>query len=85
MFEELYGGNEQRLPTRHPKIIIAESQPVQPAALLKSILELERIACTDPQKIPAFLQTIVPEYRMPIKLMSYGDEYEAPKEHRQAA
>jgi FlaA1/EpsC-like NDP-sugar epimerase len=85
MFEELYGGNEQRLPTRHPKIIIAESQPVQPAALLKSILELERIASTDPQKIPAFLQSIVPEYRMPIKLMSYGDEYEVPKEHRQAA
>ncbi|HEY4759270.1 MAG TPA: polysaccharide biosynthesis protein, partial [Thermoguttaceae bacterium] len=85
LFEELYVEGEQRLPTSHPKIIVAESQPARPDELLYSILELERLAQMDAKKILVQLSAIVPEYRAPILLLSIDEEPAVCKERRIAA
>ncbi len=85
MFEELYVAGEQRLPTSHPKIIVAEHQPTQQVDLLPSILELEHLARVNPQEIFTQLQKIVPEYRLPIIPSIYGDESTVSLDRRIAA
>jgi FlaA1/EpsC-like NDP-sugar epimerase len=64
MFEELHAAGELRLPTGHPKIIVAKHQYAQSSRLARQIRELERLACAQPEGICAQLQAIVPEYRM---------------------
>jgi FlaA1/EpsC-like NDP-sugar epimerase len=74
MFEELHADGEQRLPTRHPKIIVAQRSQTLSANQLHFILELERFARTDPNKIPAQLQKIVPEYNIPAITLPFNVE-----------
>jgi FlaA1/EpsC-like NDP-sugar epimerase len=66
LYEELHFTSEKRLPTRHPKIIIAQSSPLKHGDLLHGLAELERLAQSPPPKIIAQLQKIVPEYQRPI-------------------
>lgn len=63
LYEELHADGEKHLPTRHPKIMIADRTPRDPAALLAAIERLEQMAEADPQAVVAELQRIVPEYR----------------------
>lgn len=85
MFEELHAGDEQRLSTSHPKIIVAQRMQVQNAELPHEIAELERLARTDPQKIPTQLQKIVPEYSISGLTVSYISQSTALEERRIAA
>jgi FlaA1/EpsC-like NDP-sugar epimerase len=65
MYEELYSDNEERLPTKHPKIILVRYRRSPRTDLLQDIAELEFHARINPRKIIAKLQEIVPEYRRP--------------------
>ena len=65
MYEELYSDNEERLPTRHPKIILVRYRRAPRTDLMQDIAELEFHARINPRKIFAKLQEIVPEYRLP--------------------
>jgi FlaA1/EpsC-like NDP-sugar epimerase len=65
MYEELYSDNEERLPTKHPKIILVRYRRSPRTDLLQDIAELEFHARINPRKIFAKLQEIVPEYRRP--------------------
>ena len=85
MFEELHAGDEQRLATSHPKIIVAQSVQAQSGELPHEIAELERLARTDLQKIPAQLQKIVPEYRISGLTLSFIPQHSAAEERRIAA
>ena len=62
LFEELHVDGEKHLPTRHPKIIVASRDKHDPAAVLRSIERLERLADGDPELLVAELRRIVPEY-----------------------
>jgi FlaA1/EpsC-like NDP-sugar epimerase len=85
MFEELYATDEQRLPTSHPKIIVAQRRQSPPADLKHAISELERLARTDPKKIIVQLQTIVPEYHIPMITVPFGTQHAATQDRRIAA
>ncbi len=77
LYEELHAEGEKHLPTRHPKIMIADRTPRDPAALLRAIEQLEHLAGADAETVVAELQRIVPEYRPARK--------RAPVPHREAA
>ncbi|MGD0654542.1 MAG: nucleoside-diphosphate sugar epimerase/dehydratase [Thermoguttaceae bacterium] len=85
MFEELHAADEQRLPTSHPKIIVAQCSHAQIAELLRNISELERLARTDPDKISAQLHKIVPEYRIPTATLPFSPQHAVTQERRIAA
>jgi FlaA1/EpsC-like NDP-sugar epimerase len=73
LYEELHIPGEQRLPTCHPKIILADHKPAEHARIVEVIDELERLAVQNPEVIVAQLAAIVPEYSRkaaisPIKL-----------------
>jgi FlaA1/EpsC-like NDP-sugar epimerase len=85
MFEELHADDEQRLPTSHPKIIVAQGRQVQNADLPLNIAELERLARIDPRKISAQLQKIVPEYCISTFTLPFGPRHAATLERRIAA
>jgi FlaA1/EpsC-like NDP-sugar epimerase len=85
MFEELHTDDEQRLPTSHPKIIVAQGRQVQNADLPLNIAELERLARIDPQKISAQLQKIVPEYSISKLTLPFEPRHAATPERRIAA
>jgi FlaA1/EpsC-like NDP-sugar epimerase len=85
MFEELHATGEQRLPTSHPKIIVAQFQQSPSPDLPHQISELERLARTDPKKIIAQLQMIVPEYHIPMITLPFGPQRAVPQERRIAA
>jgi FlaA1/EpsC-like NDP-sugar epimerase len=85
MFEELHAADEQRLPTSHPKIIVAQSSHAQNAELLRNISELERLARTDPDKISDQLLKIVPEYRIPTATLPFSPRHAVSQERRIAA
>ena len=76
---------EQRLPTSHPKIIIAKSKPVGFNKLLQSILNLESLAISHPSEIVAELRAIVPEYHAPVTFFYHGAASAASDEDRIAA
>jgi len=63
LYEELHIPGEQRLPTCHPKIILADHKPVDYERIVEVIDELDRLAVKNPGAILAQLQAIVPEYR----------------------
>ena len=65
LFEELHADGEKHLPTRHPKIVIADRQWRDPAEVLASIEQLERLADREPRAIALQLRRIVPEYVSP--------------------
>jgi len=85
MFEELHADDEQRLPTSHPKIIVAQGRQVQNADLPLNIAELERLARIDPRKIFVQLQKIVPEYCISNLTLPLGPRHAATPERRIAA
>jgi FlaA1/EpsC-like NDP-sugar epimerase len=85
MFEELHADDEQRLPTSHPKIIVAQGRQAQNADLPLDLAELERLARIDPQKIPAQLQRIVPEYCISKLTLPFEPRHAATPERRIAA
>ncbi len=63
LFEELQVDGERCLPTRHPKIVIADRKRRDPQATLRQIERLEAMADGPPEAILGQLQRIVPEYR----------------------
>jgi len=85
MFEELQAADEQRMPTSHPKIIVAQHTQAQSADLWHFISELERIAQIDPQRVFAQLQTIVPEYCTSSTVIPFNVQFAEPRERRIAA
>ena len=60
--EELYVRGETRLPTRHPKITVADRTHGDPAAIPLAIEQLLRLAADRPELVVEQLQRIVPEY-----------------------
>jgi len=62
LFEELHVRGEKHLPTRHPKIAVADRQRHDPAAVLTAVEQLESLADGDPEAILEQLRQIVPEY-----------------------
>ncbi|MBN2218405.1 MAG: polysaccharide biosynthesis protein [Pirellulales bacterium] len=62
LYEELHVAGEKELPTRHPKISIADCRRRDPADVLRQIEHLESLANADPAAILEQLRTIVPTY-----------------------
>lgn len=85
MFEELHTADEQRLPTSHPKIIVAQRRQATSHELPRYIAELERLAQTDPKKVHMQLQMIVPEYQIPMTVISIDVQRSISLERRAAA
>jgi FlaA1/EpsC-like NDP-sugar epimerase len=63
LFEELEAAGENRLPTSHPKIIVADRRPTNLEDIIGAIDRLERLAREAPQEVVAQLHEIVEEYR----------------------
>lgn len=62
LFEELNADGETYLPTRHPKIMIADRQRRDPHAILVAVEQLQELADEAPQQVLLQLRQIVPEY-----------------------
>jgi len=62
LYEELYTDEERRLPTPHPKIIVAEHKPYPAAAVHQAVERLELLARSAPEEIPACLRELVQDY-----------------------
>ncbi|NLE38791.1 MAG: polysaccharide biosynthesis protein [Pirellulaceae bacterium] len=62
LYEELHIAGERELPTRHPKISIADSRRRDPAAVLRQIEELEAVADGEDWQVIEQLTRIVPTY-----------------------
>lgn len=63
LYEELHLADERRLPTRHPKIMVADSTRRDPEELLAAVEQLQHLAQADqPGPILAQLASIVPQY-----------------------
>jgi len=65
LFEELHAEGETHLPTRHPKIVIADRSRRDPAAILQAVRQIEQLADGPNEAILAELHRTVPEYRSP--------------------
>ncbi len=63
LYEELHISGEKLLPTRHPKIIVADHRPAQVEDLRGAIAELERLGRESPEAIVEQLQQMVCGYR----------------------
>jgi FlaA1/EpsC-like NDP-sugar epimerase len=64
LFEELHSEGEKHLPTRHPKIVVADRERRDPGAVVASICELERRAAEKPDAVTEALRRMIPEYRI---------------------
>jgi FlaA1/EpsC-like NDP-sugar epimerase len=62
MYEELHVEGEQHVPTRHSKIMVAESNVRNLADLRDSLQPLQEIANGPPVTILATIQKIIPEF-----------------------
>ncbi len=62
LFEELHVHGEKHLPTRHPKITVADRRRRDPELIAASIEQLLQSADGDPDRIIRLLQDLVPEY-----------------------
>jgi len=62
LYEELHVSGETELPTRHPKISIADSRRRDPAVVLEQIELLEATADSDHAAVIVQLQAMVPTY-----------------------
>lgn len=65
LFEELHAEGETHLPTRHPKIVIADRSRHNPTAILNAIRQIEKLADGPKAAILEELHRIVPEYGSP--------------------
>ena len=80
LFEELHVPGEKQLPTRHPKIMVADRKRRDPEVLLAAVEDLQKLA--DEQQtneILRHLQQIVPRYHRP------DDQQQQPADRREAA
>ena len=62
LYEELHAVGEKHVPTRHPKIRIADRQRRDPAHVLAAVEQLEDMVEEVPEVILAQLHRLVPEY-----------------------
>ena len=62
LYEELYSSSEQRLPTGHPKIIVADHAPVDLDFIAEATGELADVARHAPHETIARLEDLVPEF-----------------------
>jgi len=62
LYEELHIAGEKQLPTRHPKISIADSRRQEPAEVLAQIEQLEAVADEPDEAVLAQLAAVVPTY-----------------------
>ena len=65
LFEELHAEGETHLPTRHPKIVIADRKRRNPTAILHAVRQIQRLADGPNENILAALHHTVPEYYSP--------------------
>ena len=65
LFEELHAEGERHLPTRHPKILIADRNRRNPTAVLNAVRQIEQLANGPNAAILEELHRIVPEYGSP--------------------
>jgi len=65
LFEELHIDGEKHLPTRHPKIVVADRRRHDAARVCRAVELLQRLADEDPGEIIGELRRIVPEYSPP--------------------
>jgi len=64
LYEELHVAGERQLPTRHPKIMVADNKCRDPESLLVAVDTLQRLADSDsPEQILAQLAQLVPQYQ----------------------
>jgi FlaA1/EpsC-like NDP-sugar epimerase len=63
LFEELHANGERHLPTRHPKIMIADRQQHDPHLILRAAERLQRAAKDEPDAIVGLLRQLIPEYQ----------------------
>lgn len=76
MIEELLGEDERRLPTSHPKVMVAAGRPCDPRQISEEVETLAQLIYGPPQRIIAQLRKIIPEF---------GAELSSPQELRRAA
>jgi FlaA1/EpsC-like NDP-sugar epimerase len=62
LYEELYSSDERRLPTCHPKIIVADHRPTELEGIARAIDRLSRIAQHAPDQVVATLGELIPEF-----------------------
>jgi FlaA1/EpsC-like NDP-sugar epimerase len=62
LFEELHAEGETRLPTRHPKIMIADCRSRDPEGVCKAVDRLLAMADGHPAAVLRQLHVTVPEY-----------------------
>jgi FlaA1/EpsC-like NDP-sugar epimerase len=62
LFEELHSAGERQLPTCHPKIIVADHQPIERNSIARAVDQLERLAQHAPGTIVDRLKELLPEY-----------------------
>ena len=80
LFEELHVPGEKQLPTRHPKIMVADRKRRDPEVLLAAVEELQNLADEEQtNEILRHLQQIVPRYHRP------DDQQQQPADRREAA
>ena len=63
LHEELHTEGEKHLPTRHPKILVADRQRRDPDPILAAFRRLEQLARQNPDAVIDELRRLVPEYR----------------------
>jgi FlaA1/EpsC-like NDP-sugar epimerase len=63
LFEELHLEGERHLPTRHPKIVVAEHEPHTPASVAAILERLTVSLAGGSQSVVAELQRAIPEYK----------------------
>jgi len=62
LFEELHAHGETHLPTRHPKIVVADRQRRDPNAILLAVERLQQLADEKPDAIRERLGRMIPGY-----------------------
>lgn len=62
LFEELHAHGERHLPTRHPKIVVADRERRDPKAIRDAVERLRRLADCRPGEVTELLRQIIPEY-----------------------
>jgi FlaA1/EpsC-like NDP-sugar epimerase len=63
LFEELHADGERHLPTRHPKILVAEKRQQDAQSIVAAIHRLRCVAERPTEMIVSSLRQIVPEYQ----------------------
>jgi FlaA1/EpsC-like NDP-sugar epimerase len=62
LLEELHSAGEPQLPTCHPKIVVANHQPVERDSISRAVDRLERLVQQAPDEIVNHLKGLLPEY-----------------------